>query len=156
MRIDWDAANLALLRRLWAEGMVTNSIAARIPGATKNCIVGKAARLHLAPRPNPMGMGPKPKRIKASGPTTLAPLLAAPPIPQSIVDARPVIVAPGVVAVPPPPVRVSVHQCQWLNGNTRGAYVQCEAATAGGPWCPAHQRRVFVQSRQGLLVADAG
>lgn len=47
--MDWNASNIALLRRLWADGLSASIIADRF-GVTKNAICGKVYRLGLPQR----------------------------------------------------------------------------------------------------------
>jgi len=53
--MEWTAANVAELRRLWLEGFVTNEIGRRL-GCNKNSVVSKAHRLMLPRRPSPIGV----------------------------------------------------------------------------------------------------
>lgn len=58
--IVWLPQAIDTLRTLWAEGHATGEIARRL-GTSKNSIVGKAHRLGLPPRENPVGKtGPRP------------------------------------------------------------------------------------------------
>lgn len=65
----WTTERIAELTRLWVEGLTTTEIAMRLGLGIdgKNAVVGKAHRLHLPARPNPIrrsgSNGPKgPKR----------------------------------------------------------------------------------------------
>lgn len=49
----WTPDNITQLRRLWLSGMRTGEIACQL-GMTKNAIVGKAHRIGLPNRPNPV------------------------------------------------------------------------------------------------------
>lgn len=54
-KTTWDATCEDLLRKLWCDGLTASQIANRIPGFTRNAIVGKANRMGLpgrAPRGN--------------------------------------------------------------------------------------------------------
>ena len=50
---DWTTDAVATLRTLWAEGHPTAEIGRRL-SVTKNAVIGKARRLRLPPRPNPV------------------------------------------------------------------------------------------------------
>ena len=52
-RLEWNDAQIAQLRALWAQGLTTPQIARQM-GTSKNAIVGKARRLHLPSRPSPI------------------------------------------------------------------------------------------------------
>lgn len=45
--VDWNDANIAIIRRMWGNGFSASQIAEIIPGATRNSIIGKAHRLGL-------------------------------------------------------------------------------------------------------------
>jgi GcrA cell cycle regulator len=46
----WTEERVALLRKLWAEGLTAAAIASRLGGTTKNAVIGKADRLGLSGR----------------------------------------------------------------------------------------------------------
>lgn len=50
---EWSEDQIFKLRDLWTEGHSTEEIGRHI-GKTKNSVIGKARRLHLAPRPSPI------------------------------------------------------------------------------------------------------
>ena len=125
----WSDANVAELRRLWAEGHATRIIGAYF-GANKNQVIGKVHRLHLPRRPSPLPNAPA---LKPRGPR-----------PQLAV--RPVIVAPVVVVPPPPPPVPSVRLCQYPHGDPgEPGFRFCEAPVRGyGPYCPIHHALCWV------------
>jgi GcrA cell cycle regulator len=104
---SWPAADLALLRRLWAEGLSTEAIG-REMGRSKNAVVGKAHRINLPGRPSPILSNgqPKPVRPAATGIVTLprlpsvAPAAVAAPLPPGAVAAPSRAVQAPVVAWP--------------------------------------------------------
>lgn len=69
----WTDEMVEALRRLWAEGLSTSEIG-RVLGVSKNAVVGKSHRLHLAPRPSPIILKPKPAPVVAKGPSCQWPL----------------------------------------------------------------------------------
>jgi hypothetical protein len=79
--MDWTDEAIAHLRRLWGEGLSTNAIAQQMH-MTKNAVVGKAHRLGLSARPNPIkrrvdgAAPPPPSRPKAPKLTELVTLQA--------------------------------------------------------------------------------
>ena len=52
----WTGAAEHLLRQMWAAGTVTKDIGATL-NVTKSAVIGKARRLHLTARPNPIATG---------------------------------------------------------------------------------------------------
>lgn len=106
-KFDWPDAAIAQLRQLWAEGLPTLKIGERMR-MSKNSVIGKAHRLKLPPRQNPVKLDPtKPRAPRAARPK-----------PALIIAAKPVIVAP-----PPPPPRAFIAgagSCQyplWSNAS---------------------------------------
>jgi GcrA cell cycle regulator len=57
--VVWDDLKVLHLTKLWNRGDPTNEIA-EIMGLSRNAVIGKAHRLKLRPRPNPV----KPKPVK--------------------------------------------------------------------------------------------
>jgi hypothetical protein len=53
-RIFWTDAQIEKLRRLWDEGATANQISAEMGHVGKNAVLGKAHRLGLPPRENPV------------------------------------------------------------------------------------------------------
>ena len=49
----WSEGRIAQITKLWAQGLSANAIAEQM-GCTRNAVVGKAHRLELAARPNPI------------------------------------------------------------------------------------------------------
>lgn len=50
----WTDAEIGMLGFLWSEGLSASQIAERIPGRTRNAVIGKAHRLGLPRRPSPI------------------------------------------------------------------------------------------------------
>jgi GcrA cell cycle regulator len=119
----WSDADNARLRMLWDEGHTTG-VLAREFGRTRNGIIGRARRLHLAPRPSPI-----PGHVPA------APRPVAPPPPP-----------PVVVALPAPlPRPAPVRSCQYPHGHPREpGFRYCGApALPGWVYCREHQRLCY-------------
>ena len=90
----WGEEMVQRLRALWAEGHSTAEIGRRM-GLSKNAIVGKAHRLQLSPRPDPIHRDPD-----AAGPAPAPRRVArAPALPAR----RPPQPGDGPQASPPPP-----------------------------------------------------
>ena len=51
--MSWTPEVIDELTRLWNEGVATAEIGRRL-ALTKNAVIGKANRMHLAPRPSPI------------------------------------------------------------------------------------------------------
>ncbi|HLI10567.1 MAG TPA: GcrA family cell cycle regulator [Alphaproteobacteria bacterium] len=67
--MDWTEERIAILRRLWAQGLSASQIAEQLGSVTRNAVIGKAHRLGLAGRPSPIKntpevAAPSPRAVK--------------------------------------------------------------------------------------------
>ena len=68
VKMSWDDDNVAQLRELWDQGLLTAQIG-KLIGFTKNAVVGKAHRICVERRPSPIRRTAiKPERKKARSP----------------------------------------------------------------------------------------
>ncbi|MPZ57593.1 MAG: GcrA cell cycle regulator [Rhizobiales bacterium] len=98
-RAGWTDERVALLKRLWADGLSASQIAAELHHVTRNAVIGKVHRLGLSGRAkSPSSRMPRPRKPRASrlaprlawrGNTALAESLAP--------DAEPEIIADNVI-----------------------------------------------------------
>jgi hypothetical protein len=129
--VFWDDKNIEILKKCYAEGLSSSQIAAKIPYATRNAVIGKIYRLGLMRDDKPK-QPPKPRRAGA-GAGTLARL-------KSFVANT----DPGFVEVPANVTGIPISEregamCCWpLDGGTC-----CGAATVGfrKPYCAEHTDR---------------
>lgn len=70
--MGWTEERIALLRKLWSEGLSATQIAKQLGGVTRNAVIGKVHRLGLAGRATPSRPAKRP--IRTRGPS--APRLA--------------------------------------------------------------------------------
>jgi GcrA cell cycle regulator len=142
--MDWTTEQITELTRLWSEGLTTSEIGKRL-GISKNAVVGKAHRLHLAARPSPI------KRTGARPPVfrTTVRLPGA----QRPVRMRPATV-PGEAPAPRPqrePQRwtgeVSNNICKWPIGHPGDEDFRfcTDKALVGKPYCAEHCAVAFVK-----------
>lgn len=151
----WTPEADAVVREMWAEGISTMKIAARLC-VTKNSVIGRVGRLGLTRRDNPSiprTLTPRKSRSKpAHLPRTVLPARPAP---------APVVVIPQPVGVhlacgtrvgPSEPVAVSAplppapapslwRTCQWPTGDKgeQGIRFLCtDKPTPGRPYCGFH------------------
>ena len=151
----WDDANCDTLRRLWAEGLSCAAIAAKIEGATRNAIIGKAHRLNLPTRPTGFNnakrtpsppRAPRPprkpaKRKPATKPsgrlavwTRLEPTV--PVIPTYLSKSPAWLPLPGTE--PKTIMDLAAHDCRWPIGEDR-PYTFCGCPQqAGSSYCATH------------------
>ena len=74
---DWPEDATERLRLLWASGMPASEIGRRM-GRSKNAVIGRAHRLHLAGRPSPIPFesSTRPRPVRRVTVVSLPPLLA--------------------------------------------------------------------------------
>jgi GcrA cell cycle regulator len=159
---NWPAERDERLRVLWAEGLPASAIG-RDLGVSKDGVVGRVHRLHLAPRPSaikPFVPGvsyrPKPKPPALSllsppaAPIAAVPATRIPPSPPrpDPPDPLPAWSVPAPAPPPPPP-----SQCCWPIGDpgTRGFRFCPLAAVPARPYCPKHVAVAYVPIRPADL-----
>lgn len=149
--MDWDDERIRQLTELWGEGQSANQIARQIAGATRNAVIGKAHRLGLARRENPIrqpGVGTHAdhnvkrdvarQTIREQKPAPAAKILPEP---------TPLwIVAPEKVISPEPTTLITLEEtqarkgCLWPHGNRPFLFCGKDRASIDAPYCPAHQK----------------
>jgi GcrA cell cycle regulator len=120
--MDWNQEQIAELTRLWQDGLSTSEIGKRL-GISKNAVVGKAHRLHLAARPSPIRRG---VGLRAPRPA---------PRPRR--------------TAPPRVLELSNNACRWPIGHPGepGFHFCSERALVGKPYCAEHTELAYVRAR---------
>lgn len=154
--MTWTDERVALLKRLWSEGLSASQIAAELGGVTRNAVIGKVHRLGLSGREKPSA-SPVTKPRKPA-PVLHTPARAAPMFRGNTalaVSEAPVMKA--FIATEPAPRRVPVEvalvctpvtimdlregMCRWPMGDPSSAEFRfCGGRSAGasGPYCAHH------------------
>jgi GcrA cell cycle regulator len=135
----WNDERVDLLKKLWADGLPANQIAAKLGEVTRNAVIGKVHRLGLAGRKTasrpPRRTSPRRNRAGRVSMRKPVPLLrSCPATPDDL--------------PPTPALMLSVAQltastCHWPIGDPHEAgFGFCGARNAAGPqpYCAAHQR----------------
>ena len=66
--MSWTDERVALLTKLWADGLSASQIAAELGGVTRNAVIGKVHRLGLSGRAkSPSSASPRPRKARSSG-----------------------------------------------------------------------------------------
>ena len=66
--MSWTDERVALLTKLWADGLSASQIAAELGGITRNAVIGKVHRLGLSGRAkSPSSSAPRPRKARSSG-----------------------------------------------------------------------------------------
>jgi hypothetical protein len=160
----WTPEQDALLRELWAEGLSAEKIAQRIPGRSRNSVIGRAHRMGLAPRQSPieyglteeqgrerrrvaqrarnarrqrgkMAMPPRP------GPVSIAMMTRDDDLPEA--ETRFAMKADRPRAELPPRT-AGITVCQWIACEKRRGYTdadKCGRPAVAGAYCAEHWQR---------------
>ena len=153
-RLDWDDERIALLTRLWTEGLSASSIASRLGGVTRNAVIGKVHRLGLStPAPAPKVKRPAKAAdvARRRPPSQSRPVKGASPAQKPVARPTPAP-KPRLVVFPKPEAapaaaRVTLlqlkdHMCRWPEGDPKTPDFRfCGARRAGDlPYCARHAR----------------
>ena len=150
----WTEDRVAVLTKLWAEGLSASQIATQLGGVTRNAVIGKVHRLGLSGRAKPSR--PKTRTVR---PVTRA-KSSTPSKPRERKPAAPVVKAPP----PPPPLEakplpngeyatiltIRDHMCKWPIGDPASSDFRfCgRKHKQGEPYCEAHCNVAYQPSRR--------
>jgi len=141
--MGWTEDRVAVLKKLWLEGLSASQIAKQLGGVTRNAVIGKVHRLGLSGRAAPSQPSrpvyrptrPRPA-VQASAPRRIEPVVrpSAPP-PAPIVD------LPGTATV----LTLGAHMCKWPIGDPTSEEFSFCGRRAGdeGPYCIEHARVAY-------------
>lgn len=155
----WTDERIALLTKLWTDGLTASQIALALGEATtRNAVIGKAHRLGLSGRPSPVRV-PRPARAAALRPSKPRPLHgAAPRLPvtarqpdaqrprQLEPQMRPVMPIPEIQLGPSVTLlKVTDKMCKWPIGHPgEVGFRFCGGASRdGSPYCEGHAQVAY-------------
>jgi GcrA cell cycle regulator len=146
--MGWSEERVALLRKLWTEGLSASQIAKQLGGVTRNAVIGKVHRLGLAGRATPSRPAKRP--IRAARPRPLGPiaprLRPASHMPAVVIpELEPVKFADGRAASV---LTLTENMCKYPIGDpTEADFAFCGRASACGPYCQDHARVAYQPSQ---------
>jgi len=147
--MGWSEERVALLRKLWAEGLSASQIAKQLGGVTRNAVIGKVHRLGLAGRATPSRPAKRPVRTarpRVVGPST--PRLRMPSSePRPIIpELEPVRLEDGRAATV---LTLNESMCKYPIGDPTDAdFAFCGRGAAGNaPYCQDHSRLAYQPSQ---------
>jgi GcrA cell cycle regulator len=147
--MGWNEERVALLRKLWAEGLSASQIAKQLGGVTRNAVIGKVHRLGLAGRATPSRPAKRPVRTarpRVIGPT--APRVRpASSLPQVVIpDLEPLKLEDGKAATV---LTINDSMCKYPIGDPTDAdFAFCGRGVFGGhPYCQDHARLAYQPSQ---------
>ncbi len=170
-KAGWDDERVALLKKLWSEGLSCSQIASRLGRVTRNAVMGKVARLGLnhrrggamkgsrrpanafggamgtsAKRPRKTNGKPAAVKIEAAGARSLTVYNRVPfsPPAEPLRESFVELVIP--LAERKGVADLEPHHCRWPIGDPQHAdFHFCgKDKVEGLPYCPHHSRRAFV------------
>jgi GcrA cell cycle regulator len=151
--MGWTDERVALLKKLWAEGLSASQIAKQLTGVTRNAVIGKVHRLGLAGRATPSRPAKRPVRVARPRPSPPA-SPAAPRLrvattavyePETPV-LEPLVLDTGATATV---LTLNDRMCKWPIGDPAdNSFAFCGRAACSGPYCLEHNRVAYQPSAQ--------
>ncbi len=149
--MGWTEDRVAVLKKLWLEGLSASQIAKQLGGVTRNAVIGKVHRLGLSGRATPSQPSRPVFRPTRPRPAAPAPqqrrqeLAPRPPQPQP----APYVDLPGTATV----LTLGAHMCKWPIGDpSTDDFSFCGRRSGDdGPYCIEHARVAYqpVQRKKG-------
>lgn len=145
--MNWNDERVALLRKLWAEGLSASQIAKQLGGVTRNAVIGKVHRLGLAGRATPSRPAKRPVRAarpRLVGPS--APRIRAPSsLPHVVIpELEPLRFEDGKTASV---LTLNESMCKYPIGDPADAnFAFCGRASSCGPYCQDHAALAYQPS----------
>jgi GcrA cell cycle regulator len=150
--MGWTDERVALLKKLWAEGLSASQIAKQLTGVTRNAVIGKVHRLGLAGRATPSRPAKRPVRVQR--PRTQTPtspsaprLRVASPAPYEpdVPVLEPLVLDTGATATV---LTLNDRMCKWPIGDpTDNTFAFCGRGACSGPYCSEHARLAYQPSQ---------
>jgi GcrA cell cycle regulator len=148
MNMGWTEERVALLRKLWAEGLSASQIAKQLGGVTRNAVIGKVHRLGLAGRATPSRPAKRP--VRPARPRVIGP--TAPRMRPA--SSMPAVVIPDLEPLKFEDVKtasvLTLHEsmCKYPIGDPNDAdFAFCGRAAMCGPYCQDHARLAYQPSQ---------
>ena len=149
--MGWTEERVAMLKKLWLEGLSASQIAKQLGGVTRNAVIGKVHRLGLSGRatpsqpPRPVYKTPRPARPAAPAPLAARRPMAHPgaPMPETL----PVhyVEEPGSATV----LTLGAHMCKWPIGDpSSDGFTFCGRRT-DQTYCIEHERLAYQPQQKG-------
>lgn len=147
--MGWSDERVALLRKLWAEGLSASQIAKQLGGVTRNAVIGKVHRLGLAGRATPSRPAKRP--VRTARPRTMGPSVPRLRMPSSvplvvIPDLEPLRGEDGKAATV---LTLNESMCKYPIGDPTDAdFAFCGRGVFGNhPYCQDHARLAYQPSQ---------
>lgn len=148
LSMGWTEERVALLRKLWAEGLSASQIAKQLTGVTRNAVIGKVHRLGLAGRATPSRPAKRP--VRQARPRVIGPAAPRMRLPSNeprvvIPDLEPLRGEDGKAATV---LTLNEQMCKYPIGDPTDAdFAFCGRAPSCGPYCVDHARLAYQPSQ---------
>jgi len=146
--MGWTEERVALLRKLWTEGLSASQIAKQLGGVTRNAVIGKVHRLGLAGRATPSRPAKRP--VRAARPRSIGPsaprLRSVSSLPSVVIpDLEPLKLEDGKAASV---LTLNDAMCKYPIGDpTEANFAFCGRSAISGPYCQDHARLAYQPSQ---------
>ena len=140
--MGWTDERVAILKKLWLEGLSASQIDKQLVGVTRHAVIGKVHRLGLSGRATPS----QPRQATYKAPRAPRPVAAAPrrvaepahqPAPRVQVYRDE---APGSATV----LTLGAHMCKWPIGDpSSDSFTFCGRRSGEGPYCHEHSQVAY-------------
>lgn len=147
--MGWTEERVALLKKLWAEGLSASQIAKQLTGVTRNAVIGKVHRLGLAGRATPSRPAKRPVRInrpRVVGAATATTGARTRQPPQPYIEPEKPVLEPAVfddgsIATV---LTLNDRMCKWPIGDPQDeTFAFCGRNACSGPYCAEHARHAY-------------
>lgn len=146
--MGWNEERVALLRKLWTEGLSASQIAKQLGGVTRNAVIGKVHRLGLAGRATPSRPAKRP--VRPARPRVMSPTAPR----MRLASSMPMVVIPELEPLRFEDGRTATvltlneSMCKYPIGDPAEAgFAFCGRAAPGGPYCQDHARLTYQPSQ---------
>jgi GcrA cell cycle regulator len=146
--MGWTDERVALLRKLWAEGLSASQIAKQLGGVTRNAVIGKVHRLGLAGRATPSRPAKRP--VRTARPRVIGPSAPRMRMPSNV----PTVVIPHLEPLKLDDgkaanvLTLNESMCKFPIGDPTDAdFAFCGRGVSGGPYCADHARLAYQPSQ---------
>jgi len=146
--MSWTDDRVALLSKLWADGLSASQIAAELGGVTRNAVIGKVHRLGLSGRAKPANTSMKrPKRASKQGysRTKTGPRSGGNGTALSVVTRTVVEDIPEPDSLKMELVNLTEKTCRWPHGDpaTSDFHFCGHNIKEDSPYCEYHSRLAY-------------
>jgi GcrA cell cycle regulator len=137
--MSWTDDRVAVLKKLWLDGLSASQIAKQLGGVTRNAVIGKVHRLGLSGRAAPshpqraVYKAPRPPRPTPTPTIRREPSLRSEPVRMRVPE------EPGMATV----MTLGAHMCKWPIGDPSSTeFTFCGRGTAG-TYCSEHSQVAY-------------